>query len=279
MKKLMTIALGLICAVGAAVAGNIDSPGAPSAGSGMYTLQNLYDYLINGTALSVVGSFQEPTSGPASTMKSTKQIGDDVKALFDQCDALPEDVQVGKKFFCTQPGNWGVKEGTYGLPTPTPTATEPEPTPTPTITPTSGGNWYDIYGPSGQNKVLKYTGQYGEDVYIALHDNNEGTNFDATMTWADAWSYAGNLNWLEKDDWTLFVFGQSGTCAAIWSSLDSVNTTVWTSMGCSQACGGGRMPQNLQTDGVCYPTDTCNTCIDDTSLVHIRVVRSEGGEG
>ncbi|MCX6355078.1 MAG: hypothetical protein NTZ78_09280 [Candidatus Aureabacteria bacterium] len=142
MKKIITAALSLlfvVCVSYTAVAGSIDSPGAPSAGSGMYTLQNLYDYLTSGTALTVQTSFQEPTSGPGSTMKTTKEIGDGVQALFTQCPVTAADVKSGMKFFSTVSGSWGVQTGT-GLmqptPTPTPTIT---PTPTPTITPTPWG--------------------------------------------------------------------------------------------------------------------------------------------
>jgi len=135
MKKLITAVLSLMFMVGLSgltVAGNLDSPGAPSAGSGMYSLQNLYDYLTSGTTLTVQGSFQEPTSGPGSTMKTTKEIGDAIKALFDLCPVTSADVKSGVRFFCTQAGSWGVKTGTAQLmPTPTPT-----PTLTPTATPT-----------------------------------------------------------------------------------------------------------------------------------------------
>jgi len=143
MKKLITVALSLMLMVGLsglAVAGSLDSPGAPSAGSGMYTLQNLYDYLTSGAALTVQSSFQEPTSGPGSTMKTTKQIGDALKALFEQSDITAADVAQGKKFICTQPGNWGIRTGTALLvptPTQTPTITS-TPTPTMTATPTWG---------------------------------------------------------------------------------------------------------------------------------------------
>jgi len=131
MKNLITIALSIMLMVvlyGLAVAGSLDSPGAPSAGSGMYTLQNLYGYLTSGTALTVQTGFQEPMAGPtAGTMKTTKQIGDDVKALFDLCAlTTAEDVRSGHPFFCTQPGSWGVRTGTLVVP----------PTPTPTLTPT-----------------------------------------------------------------------------------------------------------------------------------------------
>jgi len=136
MKKLITVVLSLlfaVCMSYTAVAGSLDSPGAPSAGSGMYTLQNLYDYLTIGTALTVQTGFQEPTSGPGSTMKTTKEIGDDIKALFDLCPVSSADVKSGVRFFSTQAGSWGVRTGTAQL-VPTPTTT---PTVTPTPTPTS----------------------------------------------------------------------------------------------------------------------------------------------
>ncbi|MCX6353836.1 MAG: hypothetical protein NTZ78_02890 [Candidatus Aureabacteria bacterium] len=152
MKKLITVALSLMLMVGlscAAIAGSLDSPGAPSAGSGMYTLQNLYDYLTSGSALTVQTGFQEPISGPTTgTMKSTKQIGDDIKSLFDLCaTTTAADVKSGKPFFCTVSGSWGVQTGTAYIP-PTPTIT-PTPTQTPTSTPTwgdgrcldKGGKW------------------------------------------------------------------------------------------------------------------------------------------
>jgi len=98
---------------GTVVAGSIDSAGAPpSAGSGMYTLGNLYDFLTSGTALTVQTGFQGPTTGPGPTMKSTKQVGDAAATPFAQCDAAASDVKSGKKFFSTQPGNWGVQVGT-----------------------------------------------------------------------------------------------------------------------------------------------------------------------
>ncbi|MCX6356249.1 MAG: hypothetical protein NTZ78_15320 [Candidatus Aureabacteria bacterium] len=139
MKKLITVALSLmfvVCMSYTTIAGSLDSPGAPSAGSGMYTLQNLYDYLTSGTALTVQTSFQEPMTGPtAGTMKTTKQIGDDMDALFNQCNVTTAaEVKSGYKFFCTQSGSWGVQTGTLVVPpTATPTST---PTITPTITPT-----------------------------------------------------------------------------------------------------------------------------------------------
>ena len=170
MKKLIVMSLSLMLIVGVgglAVAGSLDSPGAPSAGSGMYTLQNLYDYLTSGTALTVQSSFQEPTSGPGSTMKTTRQIGDDVKALLDLCaTTTAANVESGKAFFCTQPGSWGVQTGTAIVITATPTST-PTATATPiyasckairTAIPTANDGLYTIDpdGPGGNAPFSAY---------------------------------------------------------------------------------------------------------------------------
>ncbi|MCX6356148.1 MAG: fibrinogen-like YCDxxxxGGGW domain-containing protein [Candidatus Aureabacteria bacterium] len=180
MKKLIIAALSLLSAVSIsyiAVAGSLDSPGAPSAGSGMYTLQNLYDYLTSGSALTVQTSFQEPTSGPGSTMKTTKEIGDDIKALFDLCaTTTAADVKSGQPFFCTQQGSWGMQTGTAQLvPTPTPTPTS-TPTPTATImyvsckaiktaTPAAGDGTYTIDpdGPGGNAPFSAYCDMTTDD--------------------------------------------------------------------------------------------------------------------
>jgi len=146
MKRLMTVLFNVVFAAGlcgTVVAGSIEPSGPPTAGSGMYTLQNLYDYIVSGTALEATTSFQEPASAPGTTMKSTKEIGDMLKSLYEQCPVTAADVKSGVKFFCTQSGSWGVQTGTAQLvPTPTPTPTlTPTPTPTSTITPTPTPTW------------------------------------------------------------------------------------------------------------------------------------------
>jgi len=116
MKKLIMMVLGLMVAVGMAgmaIAGNIDSPGAPSAGSGMYTLQQVYDYLNAGTVPTIPGSFQEPSAGPGSTMKTTVQIVAAVATPFAQVNGpAAADVKKDVKFFSTASGSWGVQTGT-----------------------------------------------------------------------------------------------------------------------------------------------------------------------
>ena len=195
MKKLMTIVLGLMVAVGMAgmaVAGSIDSPGLPSAGSGMYTLQNLYDYLTAGTTLTVSGTFQEPSAGPAGTMKNTKQIGDDVKALFDQGVATAADVKSVVKFFSTVAGDWGVKTGTMS----------------------AGGGLLK----TGQTSVYKTNddGTYQKGTAFSLSIGTDSTVNDAvtglqwqagtekgTIAWTSAITWAEGLVRDCKSDWRL----------------------------------------------------------------------------
>jgi len=142
MKGLVTSVSILFFLIGmrvTAFGGSVDSPGSPSIGSGMYSLQQIYDYLNSGIEATPLSIFQEPGAAPGATMKTTKQIYDDIKAKMDQCTGIAADMAQGKTFFCTRPGSWGIQTGTAQLvPTPTPTATQ---TPTPTSTPTSS-----VYG-------------------------------------------------------------------------------------------------------------------------------------
>ncbi len=119
MKKPLSILLILFCLsvfASHVSAGNINPPGPPSAGSGMITMQELYDYLTTGKAPPVPGLFKEPVAGPGSTGKSIQEIYNEVQALFGQCDAGPADVSSGVIFFNTDPDNWGPTQGTGKVP-------------------------------------------------------------------------------------------------------------------------------------------------------------------
>ena len=103
-------ALTLLCS-GAAQAGNVDSPGAPTTTAGhMPSLQEMYDYLITGAVPGAAHVFQEPAAGPGSTMKSLHDIYTDSKALFDQSTVTAGDVRGSAKYFSTSP--WGIQTGT-----------------------------------------------------------------------------------------------------------------------------------------------------------------------
>ncbi|MCX6355094.1 MAG: hypothetical protein NTZ78_09360 [Candidatus Aureabacteria bacterium] len=171
MRTTLVVVVSVMFAVGLsgmAVAGSMDSPGAPSLGSGMYTLQNLYDYLTSGDALSVAGDFQEPSAAPGSTMKSTKEIGDAIKALFEQCPVMADNVESGVKFFCTQPGSWGVRTGTL--------VALPRPTATPTVTPTATWACGSTFTDSRDGKVYS-TVLIGSQCWMK-QNLNVGTRID-----------------------------------------------------------------------------------------------------
>lgn len=176
MTKCVVLAMGMAIVWGLSqpvIAGDIESPGFPSEGSGMYTLEQVYGYLNSGTIAPTPGPFQNPSAGPGPTMKTLKQIYEDIKGKFDQCGATASDVKAGKKFFCTQSGSWGVQTGTYKT-------------------------WYETYGPEGTGQVVKLG-----NVVAAVKANEAGCASGATMTFTAYGTWANNLVWLDKSDWTL----------------------------------------------------------------------------
>ncbi|MCX6354780.1 MAG: hypothetical protein NTZ78_07750 [Candidatus Aureabacteria bacterium] len=210
MQKLFAVTLSLSFAAGLsglAIAGSMDSPGLPSGGSGLYSLSQIYDYLNSGTEATIPESFQEPGAAPGPTMKTTKQIYDDIKTKFSQCTATAENVELGKTFFSTQSGSWGVQTGKticVGTPTPTPTVT-PTPTLTPTITPTpwcdaKGGHWAaDGLGGNG----CWFQGDVGQSCNEAcsvkeLVCDTRQWNSDTSCTICKHWHPAGNCT-VEED--------------------------------------------------------------------------------
>ena len=91
---------------------SMDSHGPPSAGSGMYSLSQIYDYVNSGIEATPVPSFQEPGAPPGPTMRTTKEIYDNIHGNLSQCAATAANVDSGVKFFCTVSGSWGVQTGT-----------------------------------------------------------------------------------------------------------------------------------------------------------------------
>jgi len=96
-----------------ALAGSIDSPGAPSSGSGMPTLGGICNQLDTGMlAPLLTGPFGEPGAGPGSTMCTLTQLRDKAPVA-DASGAGPGDVRSGKKYWglLGGTGNWGVRDG------------------------------------------------------------------------------------------------------------------------------------------------------------------------
>jgi hypothetical protein len=115
--KGMVVSL-LLCAA-LAWAGSPEPPAAPdSPESGMYTLEDIYNRLADGTTGSKrEGAFAEPTVGPgptADTGKTLDEIMDKAPAVEDQ-GATPDEVLVNKKFWGLNSGAWGLQTGTLVL--------------------------------------------------------------------------------------------------------------------------------------------------------------------
>ncbi|MCP4708344.1 MAG: hypothetical protein GY869_06950, partial [Planctomycetes bacterium] len=114
MKKFLvaiSFLMGLSYLTGA-LAGDTDSSVAPSNGSGMVTINELYNYLHSGSLPMVLDNFQMPMTAPGSSMNSIQDIFDSTKAKFDQCNAAPDQVLNGVKYFSTDPARWGPTYGT-----------------------------------------------------------------------------------------------------------------------------------------------------------------------
>ena len=194
MKKQMTLVLGVMLMAGLCgmvVAGSMDSPGLPLAGSGMYSIEQTYDYLNSGTVAPTPGPFQEPSGPPGPTMKTMRELYDDMKAKFDECPVAAADVRSGVKFFCTQPGSWGVQTGTLSV--------LPIPTATPTITPTPTWSCGTAFTDSRDNKVYN-TVQIGTtNAQCWMKENlNVGTYIDGSANQTsnsvvEKWCYNNDL--------------------------------------------------------------------------------------
>ncbi len=109
--KSTILAIGIVFLLGAAGM----AYGQPS--STMYTLDQIYYYLVEGTESAWGAHSLEPQSGvPGGAVpgygKSAGDIYDDAKAGFDSCDAVPGQVMDTATFFSTDTGNWGPKAGT-----------------------------------------------------------------------------------------------------------------------------------------------------------------------
>jgi len=96
-----------------ALAGTLTPPGAPTVGSGMPTLADIYNQLDTGATTTPSG-FQGPTSGPASASgRSLNDIKGKLPAADMTNGATAAEVKAGKTFWGLRTdGTWGVKTGT-----------------------------------------------------------------------------------------------------------------------------------------------------------------------
>lgn len=185
-----------------------DTPGPPGTpGPSRFTLSDIYNYINSGTTATIGGHALEPPSASIpgdSRFKTLNQIYYDIKAKFDRCDATSDVVMPGYTFFCTRPGDWGVRSGTYVTPT-------PAFTPTPT--------WYEQYGPTGSDKVVLLG-----DFYVATDKDGPGGNYNTLMHPIEGIAWAEGLVWLGKSDWVAGTQLQQRTACLNNGSLNS----YWT---------------------------------------------------
>lgn len=117
MKKTTRYIIAVVFLFGliniAAFAGELNSPAAPAdAGSAMFTLEDLYNRLLSGTAGNKrSGAFTEPTAAPGSTMHNLNEIMNKAP-IVDALGAVNTQVLTGKKFWGLTSGQWGLQTGT-----------------------------------------------------------------------------------------------------------------------------------------------------------------------
>ena len=100
--------------IGKTFAGDLNPPAAPtSAGSAMYTLEDIYNRLDSGISGSKrSGSFTEPTLGPGAGGRTLDEVMEKAPTADDVSGAAVSDVLEGKTFWGLTGSAWGIKTGT-----------------------------------------------------------------------------------------------------------------------------------------------------------------------
>lgn len=109
MKKLLTFVIGVAFLAG------LSGVGLAQPAATMYTLEGIYDYLMEGV-VPITGEHDfEPPAGAEpgdSRFKSLEQILDDIKTQFALAEgSSPQNVAEGVTFWSTQPESWGPQTG------------------------------------------------------------------------------------------------------------------------------------------------------------------------
>ncbi|MCX6355139.1 MAG: hypothetical protein NTZ78_09590 [Candidatus Aureabacteria bacterium] len=247
MKRVTVAAVSVMFAVGLCgmvIAGSLDSPGAPSVGSGMHTIGQLYDYLNSGTASSIPSGFQEPAGTPGPTMKTMEEIYQDIKAKFDDCEATAANVESGVHFFSAVPGNWGVQTGTLVVP--------PTPTITPTITSTPIAlTWAGTT--HSENECVALGGTVYDTGATGTICKLSGSNIGCSTGWtqAESWQSYGSTIWggdacgLHKSTGSIDFQNTSSNCnlsgsycfnqSQAWNCASNPKPELWaTCVNCAQ---------------------------------------------
>jgi len=94
------------------IAGSNDPPEGPShQDSQMYTLEQIYQRLVSGSAGEKMENFTEPATGPGITMHTLNDIMN-VAPVINASGAMTSEVKAGKTFWGLTEGEWGLQTGT-----------------------------------------------------------------------------------------------------------------------------------------------------------------------
>lgn len=186
----------------AALAGSLDDPGAPtSAGSAMYTLEDIYNRLNAGTVgAKRTGAFTEPSSGPGSTGHTTDDIMGKAPSVDDTNGAGVADVGTGKKFWGLKSGEWGLQTGAGAC------SANSAP-----VAKTGQTSSYATGDDGDLEKGVAWPGtRFSDHGDGTVTDNLTGlmwlknaNNAGSTKTWAGALTYCNDLTDSGYSDWRL----------------------------------------------------------------------------
>lgn len=245
-----------------AIAGSLDSPGAPAAGSGMPTTSGIYNQLDTGVTTSSTASFQEPTSGPGSGGRSLSEVQDKLPLADNVNGAAASEVRSGKTFWGLNSGEWGAQTGS--LPTQTLSDTDT----------TVSAGYYDattlgdvdtdlfsgniksgvsIFGVSGNSNVVDTSSGDAINTGLAVGKKAWVDGVEVTGTLYGGYTCNGTMNgtrWCDNGDGTVrdlttgLVWLQSTNCTETLAGIDKStgslswdNAGVWSGVLTSGRCG------------------------------------------
>jgi len=194
MKKLLVlaVAVGFLLGFGGALF-------AQPAGT-MYTLGDIYYYLLEGMEAEEGGSLEPPAGAvPGDTrFKTLKQIYEGIEAEFGKISTTAENVEEGVTFWSTDTAAWGVQTGTLaaggGL------------LKTGQITSYRTGDDGTYQKGTAKSYTDNGDGTITDNVtglMWAKDGNGAGCNNGATLTWNAAIDWAEGLTFATHSDWRL----------------------------------------------------------------------------
>jgi len=99
------------------LAGSLNSPAVPSdASSAMFTIEDIYNRLNDGTDGTKRSAFAESTAVPAATGKTLDDVMSKAPTKDNTNGAEPSDVATGKTYWGLTDANWGLQTGTASIP-------------------------------------------------------------------------------------------------------------------------------------------------------------------